>query len=142
MIGPWVHGGQNSNVAGEVEFTKEAGIDLLAFRLRWYDRWLRGEKNGVDDDAPVLLYIMGTGDDRRSKAGRLQHGGFWRAEREWPLARTSADASVLERRRHALEQSAAASPKPHDLHFRPQTPRADDWRQYLVEPGVDHQRRL
>ena len=87
VIGPWVHGGQNANVAGEVEFTREAGIDLLAFRLRWYDRWLRGDKNGVDDDPPVLLYIMGTGDDRRSPAGRLQHGGFWRAEHEWPLAR-------------------------------------------------------
>jgi len=87
VIGPWVHGGQTGNVAGEVEFTREAGIDLLAFRLRWYDRWLRAEKNGVDDDPPVTLYIMGTGDDRRSPAGRLQHGGFWRAEREWPLAR-------------------------------------------------------
>jgi len=89
VIGPWVHGGQTANVAGEVEFTKEAGIELSAFRLRWYDRWLKGDKNGVDDDAPVMLYIMGTGDDRRSKAGRLQHGGFWRAEREWPLARTT-----------------------------------------------------
>ena len=88
VIGPWVHGSQNSNVSGEVEFTKEAGIDLLAFRLRWYDRWLRGEKNGLDEDSPVLLYIMGTGEDRRSPAGRLQHGGFWRSEREWPLART------------------------------------------------------
>ena len=88
VIGPWVHGGQNWNVAGEVEFTQEAGIDLLAFRLRWYDRWLRGDKNGVDDDSPVLLYIMGTGADRRTPVGRLQHGGFWRAEHEWPIART------------------------------------------------------
>ena len=71
VIGPWVHGSQGSNVSGEVEFTPEAAIDLLGFRLRWYDRWLRGERNGVDDDAPVLLYIMGTGDDRRSPAGRL-----------------------------------------------------------------------
>jgi putative CocE/NonD family hydrolase len=88
VIGPWVHGSQGSNVAGEVEFTREAGIDLLGFRLRWYDRWMRGEKNGVDEDPPVLLYIMGTGDDRRSSAGRLLHGGAWRAEREWPLARS------------------------------------------------------
>ena len=27
-------------------------------------------------------------------AGRLQHGGFWRAEREWPLARSPADAAL------------------------------------------------
>ena len=86
-IGPWVHGSQGSNVSGEVEFTPDAAIDLLAFRLRWYDRWLKGKSNGVDDDPPVLLYIMGTGDDRKSPAGRLQHGGSWRAEREWPLSR-------------------------------------------------------
>jgi putative CocE/NonD family hydrolase len=95
VIGPWVHGGQNANVAGEVEFTREAGIDLLAFQLRWYDRWLLGEKNGVDDDPPVSIYIMGTGDDRRSPAGRLRHGGFWRAERDWPLARAKVTPLFL-----------------------------------------------
>jgi putative CocE/NonD family hydrolase len=86
-IGPWTHGAQGSRIAGEVDFTPDAAIDLLAYRLRWYDRWLKGVKNGVDDDPPVLLYIMGTGADRRSLAGRLEHGGYWRAEREWPLAR-------------------------------------------------------
>jgi len=90
LIGPWVHGSQGSNVAGEVEFTRDAAIDLLAFRLRWYDRWLREDRNGMDDDPQVQLYIMGTGDDRRSPAGRLQHGGYWRSEREWPLARAAA----------------------------------------------------
>ncbi len=95
VIGPWVHGSQGSNVAGEVEFTREAGIDLLAFRLRFYDRWLRGDRNVVDDDPPVQLYIMGTGDDRRSPAGRLQHGGYWRSEREWPPARATATRFFL-----------------------------------------------
>jgi putative CocE/NonD family hydrolase len=96
VIGPWTHGGQTSNVAGEVEFTSEAAIDLLGFRLRFYDRWLRGLTNGVDDEAPVVLYIMGTGDDRRSPAGRLRHGGYWRAEREWPLARAKPWALYLQ----------------------------------------------
>jgi putative CocE/NonD family hydrolase len=87
VIGPWVHGSQGSNVSGEVEFSEDAKVNLLAWRLRWYDRWLKGEKNGVDDDPPVLIYVMGTGDDRKSAAGRLQHGGSWRAERQWPIAR-------------------------------------------------------
>jgi putative CocE/NonD family hydrolase len=87
IIGPWTHGGQGSNVAGEVEFTADAAIDLLALRLRWYDRWLRGDSNGVDDDPPVLIYVMGSGDDSRSPEGRVRHGGSWRAEREWPLKR-------------------------------------------------------
>jgi putative CocE/NonD family hydrolase len=94
-IGPWVHGSQRSNVAGEVEFTADAGIDLPAWRLRWYDHWLKGESNGVADDPPVLIYVMGTGDDRKSSAGRLKHGGFWRAEREWPLARARATTYYL-----------------------------------------------
>lgn len=95
VIGPWVHGSQTASTAGEVSFTPDAGIDLLGFRLRWYDRWLRGWRNGVDDEAPVLLYVMGTGDDRRSTSGRLRHGGSWRAEREWPLARTRAETLYL-----------------------------------------------
>lgn len=95
LIGPWVHGSQGSNVAGEVEFGKDAAIDLRAFRLRWYDHWLKGTANGVDADPPVSIYVMGTGDDRRSKAGRLSHGGFWRQEREWPLARTRPTSYYL-----------------------------------------------
>ena len=38
------------------------------------DRWLKDERNGVEHEAPLLLYIMG--------------GGGWREEHEWPLART------------------------------------------------------
>lgn len=86
-IGPWVHGSQGSNVSGEVEFTADAAIDLLAYRLKWYDRWMKGEANGVSEDLPVWIYVMGTGDDDRSPAGRLRHGGYWRGEREWPIAR-------------------------------------------------------
>ncbi|WP_406700448.1 CocE/NonD family hydrolase [Singulisphaera sp. Ch08] len=94
-IGPWVHASQRSNVAGEVEFSADAGVDLAAWRLRWYDRWLKGDRNGVDDDPPVLIYVMGTGDDHKSATGRLKHGGFWRAEREWPLARARATSYFL-----------------------------------------------
>ena len=88
VIGPWVHNSQTSNVSGEVEFTKDAGIDLLGFRLRWYDRWLRGTPNAIDTEPPVLIYVMGTGADTRSPAGRLMHGGYWRSESSWPINRT------------------------------------------------------
>jgi uncharacterized protein len=96
VIGPWVHGSQGSNVSGEVEFTADAAVDLLAWRLRWYDRWLKGETNGVDDDPPVLIYVMGTGDDRKTPTGHLRHGGSWRAERAWPLARAVPTAYYLD----------------------------------------------
>lgn len=95
MIGPWVHGSQGSNVAGEVEFSKDAAIDLPAFRLRWYDHWLKGTANDLERDPPVMIYVMGTGDDRRSKDGRLLHGGYWREEREWPLTRAHPTSYYL-----------------------------------------------
>jgi putative CocE/NonD family hydrolase len=95
VIGPWTHGAQGSRIAGEVEFTPDAAIDLLAYRLSWYDRWLKEIGNGVDGDPPVWIYIMGTGSDRRSRDGRLMHGGAWRAEREWPLARAQATVHYL-----------------------------------------------
>ena len=105
MIGPWVHGGQNDNKAGEVEFTREAGIDLRAFHIRWYDRWLKGQIEGVDEDPAVLLYIMGSGDDRRSPSGRLRHGGFWRTKRDWPIARAQTTT-------YYLRTEGALAPKP------------------------------
>jgi putative CocE/NonD family hydrolase len=95
VIGPWTHGGQGSATAGEVAFTDDAAIDLRGLRLRWYDRWLRGEHNGVDDDPAVWVYVMGTGDDRRTASGQLRHGGYWRAEKEWPLGRARPLAYYL-----------------------------------------------
>jgi putative CocE/NonD family hydrolase len=43
-------------------------------QLRWFDRWLRGIKNGIDEQPPVELFVMGQ--------------NRWRSENEWPLART------------------------------------------------------
>ena len=86
---------------------------------------------------------MGTGDDRKSPAGRLRHGGFWRAEREWPLCADPADALLPPRRRHAsIDGPPAEDVEPDHLHVRPAPPGPDDRRQHLVEPGPDDQRRL
>lgn len=42
--------------------------------IRWYDRWLKGEDNGVMDEAPISLFVMGE--------------NKFRGEQEWPLARS------------------------------------------------------
>jgi putative CocE/NonD family hydrolase len=109
VIGPWVHGGQATNVAGEVEFTPDSAIDFRAWRLRWFDRWLKAQRNGVDDDPRALFYVMGTGDDRKSAAGRLRHGGFWRSAREWPPADTHSSRFYL----HA--DGSLSTAIPHEL---------------------------
>ncbi|MEA2624844.1 MAG: uncharacterized protein QOD06_889, partial [Candidatus Binatota bacterium] len=79
VIGPWSHG-SFLNVVGERDFGFRASgffmdlrEDLTSLHLRWFDRWLKGKRNGVDEEPPVRLFVQGI--DR------------WRDEHEWPLAR-------------------------------------------------------
>ncbi|MDQ3908486.1 MAG: CocE/NonD family hydrolase [Acidobacteriota bacterium] len=88
IIGPWTHGGEPRNFAGEVEFPREAALDFLNWHLRWFDHWMKGADNGAEKVAPVRIFVMGGGDGRKSPQGRMQHGGHWRDEQEFPLART------------------------------------------------------
>jgi putative CocE/NonD family hydrolase len=86
IVGPWTHGRQGSNTAGEVEFPSEAALAFSDWRLRWFDHWLKGEQNGVENEPPVKLFVMGGGDGRKSRDGRLQHGGRWINATEIPPA--------------------------------------------------------
>jgi putative CocE/NonD family hydrolase len=90
ILGPWTHGQRSVTYAGEVDFGPEATFDgqvapdWLQFRLRWFDRWLKGIDNGADADARVRYFRMGGGSGRRNADGRLDHGGTWRSAAAWP----------------------------------------------------------
>jgi hypothetical protein len=94
IFGPWVHNGCDRTNAGDVDFGPDAALDGRAgpsfneLRLRWFDRWLKEDPSGAEEDPPVRIFVMGGGDGRRNPEGRMSHGGQWRAEREWPLQRT------------------------------------------------------
>lgn len=88
IIGPWTHGQQGANWAGEIEFPPEAALDFNNWRLRWFDRWLREMPSDVELAPPLKLFVMGGGDGHRTERGRRFHGGIWRDENEFPLART------------------------------------------------------
>jgi predicted acyl esterase len=93
ILGPWVHMGCERSWAGDVDFGPSAALDGATsssaneLRLRWFDRWLKGVPNRAEDDLPVRLFVMGGGSGRKNREGRLEHGGVWRSENEWPLAR-------------------------------------------------------
>lgn len=88
ILGPWTHGGQGQNFAGYVEFPKDAALNVPEWHLKWFDHWMKGVENGVEKTAKVRLFIMGGGSGLKSSTGRMQHGGYWRDEQEFPLART------------------------------------------------------
>jgi len=93
IFGPWIHGQQGASAHGQTSFGKDAAIaDPLAWRLQWFDRWLKGVENSVGRSdpfaTPVRIFVMGGGDEHKGPDGRHNHGGSWRNEKEWPLART------------------------------------------------------
>jgi putative CocE/NonD family hydrolase len=94
IIGPWTHMGMrgvNMSHAGDVDFGPDAIWGFERFnpeQLRFFDRWLKGDENGIEHEPPIRIFVMGGSDGKRNANGRLNHGGHWRAEHEWPLART------------------------------------------------------
>lgn len=101
IMGPWIHGGQGNSSHGQLSFGPDAAIpDPLAWRREWNDHWLKGIDNTVGKAAPfatpVRIFVMGTGDGRKTDKGLLNHGGYWREEREWPLARTQYTSFYLQ----------------------------------------------
>lgn len=93
IMGPWTHESMRKDWSwsADVAFGPDALMGTPgynALRLRWFDRWLLGVENGVEDDPPVQIFVMGGGDGRRTINGKMFHGGRWRTEKEWPLTRT------------------------------------------------------
>ena len=88
ILGPWIHGQHTRSAHGQADFGPAAAINGLEFRLRWYDRWLKNIENGVEKEAPVKIFVMGGGSEAKTAEGLHLHGGIWRDEQEWPLART------------------------------------------------------
>ena len=67
LVGPWTHSSGHAVPSGEF-------FDYIGEQLRWNDRRLKGIDNGMDDEPPIRIWVMGENE--------------WRFENEWPLART------------------------------------------------------
>jgi putative CocE/NonD family hydrolase len=74
LMGPWPHAVNSTSVLGTVDFGPSGRIDLTGEELRWFDHWLRGVENGVMQEKPVRIFVMGT--------------NAWTSEDAWPIART------------------------------------------------------
>jgi putative CocE/NonD family hydrolase len=112
IMGPWTHMGMRADgvtYSGDVDFGAASSWGTERYfeeHLEWFDRWLKDEQNGIDNEPPVRIFVMGGGDGRRTQQGKMSHGGQWRTEYEWPLARTRATPFYL----HAGGALSAESP--------------------------------
>ncbi|MCH2304084.1 MAG: CocE/NonD family hydrolase [SAR202 cluster bacterium] len=99
-MGPWNHSGRRTGetFAGDVDFGNDASYGVQGYgkeRLLWFDRWLKNMPNGVENEPPVKIFVMGGGNGNKNKNGKLNHGGKWRFEQEWPLSRTKYEKFYL-----------------------------------------------
>ncbi len=74
IIGPWRHAGVFTSEATTYEVAPGdtvAPYTGFETQLLWLDRWLRGERNGIDEAPPVQIFVQGPDQ--------------WRYEDDWPL---------------------------------------------------------
>ena len=128
IVGPWTHGDRTLTYAGDVDFGPAATIDgniasdFLTLRGRWFDAWLKGEANGVADEPAVRLFIMGGGSGRKNAAGRLDHGGRWRSEADWPIPDTNNTLYYLTSDGALTPEPPAAGAPTRTIVFDPDNP--------------------
>ncbi len=128
LLGPWTHGQHDVSHSGDADFGPQSVVagnladDYNDLRLRWFDAWLKGLDNGVRDEAPVKIFVMGGGDGRKSAAGRLNHGGRWRDEQDWPLPHTQFTPYYLHADGSLSAEPPSPSVEPSRYQFDPRNP--------------------
>lgn len=59
IIGPWNHVGLGSRRCGEIDFGKKAEFDLQGLQIKWFDHWLKGIENKIEDEPAVRYFVIG-----------------------------------------------------------------------------------
>jgi putative CocE/NonD family hydrolase len=70
LVGPWSHSTQLAARVGNRTFGPSAQVLLDDIHQRWFDHWLKDVPNGVEQEKPVRLFMMGANQ--------------WRDFSDWP----------------------------------------------------------
>jgi hypothetical protein len=87
VIGPWTHWPVATRYLAGIDYGADAAVDWNGYVTRFFDHYLKGIDNGVENDAPVHVFVMG--------ANR------WRAEQDWPLPQSRFTPYYLHSQGHA-----------------------------------------
>lgn len=95
LMGPWKHEFPDKG--------REAPCAGLAEMERWFDRWLKGERNGIDDEPAVTLFMQG-------------RDGDWRCQSDLPLLGETRRDMFLAHDGSLVDEAprSAASDYPYD----------------------------
>lgn len=111
LFGPWSHMATDTSLPGP-------RIDLVPEMVRWWDRWLRGEGNGVDEAPPVTVFVRHS---TRPAPDLDEQPGRWRDEPAWPPRRASSRTLPLT----GADGAPVASAPPDQAPTHPPGPAVD-----------------
>jgi len=75
LIGPWMHFfSGNDQIIGDVDFGEKVKIDIFKEMLNWFDYWLKGKENNIQNEDPVKIFLMGKNE--------------WQTHSDWPIPST------------------------------------------------------
>ncbi|MDX1381908.1 MAG: CocE/NonD family hydrolase, partial [Xanthomonadales bacterium] len=77
LVGPWAHNFPHLGVPGPA-------IGFLQEAKRWWDRWLKDKRNGIDEEPRYRAWMQ---DAVRPAPQYAEIPGRWVAEDDWPSAR-------------------------------------------------------
>ncbi len=89
LIGPWKHIFPDLAASHPVGFLPE--------KLRWWDRWLKDIRNGMEDEPPVTHFVYGANE--------------WRHERTWPPPHGTGRRLVMSPDRVLRPDDGGSSPQ-------------------------------
>ena len=107
------HAGTGPRI-GEVDFGRDSVVNDDDLVLRWYDYLLKGEKNGMESEKPVKLFVLGK--------------NLWREEDDWPLARARNT-------RFYLHSQGKANSLSGDGTLSTSAPASEHVDQYVYDPA-------
>jgi uncharacterized protein len=115
LMGPWAHAATSpEGKIGDVTFGRQAVLDMNGTIVKWYDFAIKGRQNEFAAAAPVKIFVMGD--------------NAWRAENEFPLARTTYTKYYL----HAVTGAQSAK---GDGAISTATPRDERPDSYEYDPA-------
>jgi len=109
------HAGEGPLI-GEMDFGRDSVVNDDDLTLGWYDYLLKGEKNGLGNQKPVKLFVLGK--------------NVWREEDDWPLARARSTRFYFHSQGKAntlsgdgtLSTTAPAGEHPDQYVYDPENP--------------------
>ena len=116
VIGPWDHVSQSGSYP-DLDLgadASDASSGIEQFHRRFFDHYLRGDGNALDEDARVKIFVMGA--------------NVWRDEVDWPLPDTRYASYYLDGAGHAATASG-------DGLLTENLPRVNAYDEYEYDPA-------